>query len=135
MSATDAFFDTNALLYVIGSDTTKAGAAEALLLTGGTISVQVLNEFALTAFRKHAMTWPEIRLALSRIRYVCSVEPVTERTHDLAVQLAERYGYRLYDSALLAAALLANCTTVYSEDMQDGQVIEGSLTIRNPFAA
>ena len=68
MSATDRFFDSNTLLYIIGADATKAAKAEELLISGGTISVQVLNEFALAARRKHAMSWAEIRLALSRIR-------------------------------------------------------------------
>ena len=44
-----------------------------------------------------------------------------------------RYGFSFYDSLIVAAALEAGCTTLYSEDMQDGQRIEG-LTIRNPFA-
>ncbi len=134
MSGTEPFFDSNALAYVMSADTAKGGKAEALLLGGGVISVQVLNEFALVARRKHALSWDEIRFALDRIRSACRVEPLTEDTHDLAVEIAERYGYRIYDSAILAAALLAGCSTVYSEDMHDGQVIESALTIRNPFA-
>jgi predicted nucleic acid-binding protein len=134
MSATEPFFDSNMLLYVISADARKADIAEGLLVKGGLISVQVLNEFALAARRKHVLEWPEIRMALSRIRQTCAVEPLTEDTHDLAVHVAERYGYRIYDSCILAAALLAGCTTVFSEDMQDGQVIEDTLTIRNPFA-
>ena len=39
-----------------------------------------------------------------------------------------------YDSALLASALLADCDTFFSEDMQNGLVIEDQLTICNPFA-
>jgi predicted nucleic acid-binding protein len=131
---TEAFFDSSTLLYVIGDDAVKADKAEELLLIGGTVSVQVLDEFALAARRKHALNWDEIRLALSRVRSACDVQPLTEQTHDLAVYIAERYRYRLYDSAILAAALLAGCVTVYAEDMQHGQVIENTLTIRNPFA-
>lgn len=134
MSATEPFFDSNTLVYVISGEASKADRAEELLIAGGVISVQVLNEFALVARRKHALSWDEIRLALGRIRSACRVEPLTEETHDLAVDIAERYGYRVYDSAILAAAFLASCPTVYSEDMQDGQVIEERLTIRNPFA-
>ena len=65
---------------------------------------------------------------------MCKVEPLTVGSHDLALQLAERYGYSIYDSTILASALKAKCVTVFSEDMQDGQLIEGSLVIRNPFA-
>jgi predicted nucleic acid-binding protein len=55
-------------------------------------------------------------------------------THDQALRIAERYGFQIYDSLIVAAALEAGCTTLYSEDMQDGQSID-TLTIRNPFAA
>ena len=133
MSATDAFFDSNLLLYVLSADQSKADTAENLLIGGGVISVQVLNEFALTARRKHFLEWSEIRVALSRIRRTCSVRPLTEETHDLAMNLAERYGYRIYDASILSAAMIARCATLYSEDMQDGQSIDGALTIRNPF--
>jgi predicted nucleic acid-binding protein len=59
--------------------------------------------------------------------------PVTVETHERAMHVAERYGYSIFDSLIIAAALHAGARTLYSEDMQDGQVIEG-LTIRNPFS-
>ncbi len=46
--------------------------------------------------------------------------------------IAERYRVSIYDATIIASALLADCETLYSEDMQDGQQI-GSLTLRNPF--
>ena len=52
MSAADSFFDTNVLLYLLSKDAAKADLAEALLATGGVVSVQVLNEFASVATRK-----------------------------------------------------------------------------------
>ena len=73
MSAADCFFDTNVLLYLLSKDAAKADRAEALLATGGIVSVQVLNEFASVATRKLAMTIPEIREILSTIRAVCVV--------------------------------------------------------------
>ena len=57
MSAADCFFDTNVLLYLLSKDAAKADRAEALLATGGIVSVQVLNEFASVATRKLAMTF------------------------------------------------------------------------------
>lgn len=54
-------------------------------------------------------------------------------THTKATDLAERYGYGIYDATILASALLAGCNVVYSEDMQHGQKIDG-LTILNPFS-
>ena len=134
MSAGSAFFDTNILLYLVSSDSAKADRAEALIAAGGVISVQVLNEFVSVASRKRAMSLPEIREVLSAIRAICAVEPLSIQTHDLGVDLAERFRLSFYDALIVAAAVLAKCDTLYSEDMQDGQRIE-KVTIRNPFAA
>ena len=133
MSGGEVFFDTNVVLYLLSADAAKADRAEDLLASGGTISVQVLNEFAAVARRKIRMSWPEIRETLTPIRAVCAVEPLSTATHDQATKISERYGLSVYDSLIVAAALLAGCKTLYSEDMQDGQIIERKLTIRNPF--
>jgi predicted nucleic acid-binding protein len=135
MSGAEFFFNTNVVLYLLSADAAKADRAEELLAIGGVISVQVLNEFAAVASRKLGMSWPEIREVLAQVRVVCPVEPMSVDTHDKAVQVAERYGLSTYDALIVAAALLAGCTTLYSEDMQDGLVIERQLTIRNPFKA
>ena len=79
------------------------------------------------------MSWIEIREVLAQVRAVCAVEPLTIETHERALRIAERYGMSIYDALIVSAALLANCKTLHSEDMQDGQVIERQLTIRNPF--
>ena len=128
-----AFFDTNVLLYLISADSDKAQRAEELVADGGVISVQVLNEFASVASRKLRMTIPEIRECLDPIRGICGVEPLTLETHLRGLDLVQRYGFSVYDSMIVAAALSANCEILYSEDWQDGQRIDG-LLIRNPFA-
>ena len=133
MSGADAFFDTNVVLYLLSEDEAKADRAEGLLAAGGAISVQVLNEFAAVASRKLRMSWLEIREALNLVRAVCQVHPLSLETHERAVEVAERYGLSLYDAVIVSAALLAGCKTLYSEDMQDGQVIERQLKVRNPF--
>jgi len=135
MRGTDSFFDTNVLLYLLSGDAAKADRAEAVLARGGTISVQVLNEFAAVASRKLGLSYAEIREVLEPVRAVCAVEPITPETHDLGLQIAERYGFSLYDALIVAAALRAGCRTLYSEDLQDGQSIDGRLVVRNPFAA
>jgi predicted nucleic acid-binding protein len=93
MSATKVFFDTNVLLYLLSGDAAKADRAEALVIVGGVISVQVLNEFASVASRKLGMSWAEIREVLDTIRAVCRVEPITLETHDRGFALSERYGF------------------------------------------
>jgi predicted nucleic acid-binding protein len=135
MSGGEDFFDTNVVLYLLSADTAKADRAEELLAIGGTISVQVLNEFAAVASRKLRMSWIETREVLAQIRAVCAVEPMTIDTHERSLRIAERYGLSIYDALIVSAALLANCKTLHSEDMQDGQVIERQLTIRNPFTS
>lgn len=135
MSGGDDFFDTNVLLCLLSADTARADRAEELVARGGTISVQVLNEFVAVASRRLHMPLSEVREVLVQIRSVCAVEPITVETHDRALDIADRYGLSIHDSLIVAAALLAGCRTLHSEDMQDGQVIERELTIRNPFAA
>lgn len=127
------FFDTNVVLYLLSSDAAKADRAEEVMAGGGCISVQVLNEFAAVAFRKLGMAWDEIGEVLGQVRAVCLVEPLTVETHTLGLQLVGRYGFSFYDSMIVAAALLAGCEVLYSEDLQHGQVVEGRLTITNPF--
>jgi predicted nucleic acid-binding protein len=134
MSAADTFFDTNVLLYLVSGDAVKADRAEELLTNGGSISVQVLNEFASVATRRYGVEIEKIREVLSVIRAVCSIKPLDVETHELGLELAERYRYSIYDSMVVAAALRAGCSTLFSEDLQDGQKI-GTLTIRNPFLA
>ncbi len=128
------FFDTNVLVYAALQPDPRSDAARALLRGGGVVSVQVLNEFANVARRKLRRTWPEVQQALAAVRALCPApRPITAATHEAALALAERTGYAVYDALILASALEAGCDTVCSEDMQDGQVIEGRLTIRNPF--
>ena len=132
MSEADSFFDTNVLLYLLSKDATKADRAEELLASGGVVSVQVLNEFASVASRKLAMTIPEIREILSTIQGVCIVKPLDIETHKLGLELAERYGFSIYDGMIVAAAVRAECTILYTEDLQQGQMI-AKMQIRNPF--
>jgi predicted nucleic acid-binding protein len=127
------FFDTNVILYALRQDDSRGPVAETLLAAGGILSVQVLNEFVAVARRKLEKRWDEIRRALDILRIFCpDPVPLTVETHERAVHIAERYGYSIFDSLIIAAAIHAGASTLYSEDMRDGQAIEG-LTIRNPF--
>ena len=134
MPDTETFFDTNVLLYLLSEDAAKADRAEELIASGGVISVQVLNEFAAVTSRKLGMSWGEIRDILLPIRAVCEIEAVTVETHDRGIEIAERYGFSFYDAMIVASALRGGCKTLYSEDLQQGQVIDRQLRIRNPFA-
>jgi predicted nucleic acid-binding protein len=128
------FFDTNVLIYAMALGDPRRDRAQQLLAQGGTVSVQVLNEFAAVARKKTNMPWSEVQLALESVKVLCpNPLPITIDTHKEALAIAEKYGYRIYDALIVASALEARCTILYSEDMQHGQIINGKLTIRNPF--
>jgi predicted nucleic acid-binding protein len=128
-----SFLDTNIVIHFAGGGR-EADRAEALLKEGGVISVQVLNEVANVCRRKLSFEWQEVAEVLAWLRASLEVVPVTLRTHELGMRLAERYQIAIYDALLLAAARLEECDSFWSEDMHDGLVIDGALTIRNPFA-
>jgi len=135
MRGDKAFFDTNVLIYAFAKNDARSDVAEALLAAGGIVGVQILNEFVAVAMRKLAMPLEEILEALSALRVLCpSPVPLTIEIHDAALRISGRYGYHIFDSLVIAAALHASCHILYSEDMRDGQVIEG-LTLRNPFGS
>lgn len=127
-----SFFDTNVLIYLASGDTAKADRAEALVGDGGMVSVQVLNEAANVARRKMGMGWDEVRAMLALWRGLLEVRPVTVETHMAGLALAERFGFSVWDAMIVAAAVEGGCEKLWSEDLQDGMVVEG-VTVRNPF--
>jgi len=128
-----SFFDTNILIYLASSDILKADEAERRVAKGGTISVQVLNEITNVARRKMRLSWRQTHAFLTSIRGLLSVQPLTVATHETGLAIAERYELSTYDAMIVASALHAGCDTLWSEDMNDGTVIEGRLRIVNPF--
>jgi len=134
MRPTNSFFDTNLLLYLFSSSAKKADTVESLITEGGTISVQVLNEFAAVARRKLNMTIAEISETVDTLTQTLKVVPLTLDIHRRGLALADRYGYSVYDAMILAAALDSGCTQLLTEDLQHQQRIESTLDIVNPFA-
>jgi predicted nucleic acid-binding protein len=128
------FFDTNVLLYLLAADASKADVAEACIASGGHISVQVLDEFTQVARRKFRMPAADVKHVLSTLRKTLIVETLTEATHDLGVELSSRYSLSVYDAMVVASALQCGATTLFSEDMHAGLLIEKQLRIVNPFA-
>lgn len=133
MPAGKAFLDSNVLLYLLSVDSAKADRAEAIVHSGGTINIQVLNEVTNVARKKCRLSWAELDDFHSLIRSLCPVEPLTLEVHDHGRALAQRYSLSVYDAMIVAAALVAGCDTLYSEDMQHGLQVEASLRIVNPF--
>lgn len=127
------FLDTNVLVYSVLLDDPRCPTAERLLADGGTISVQVLNEFANVARSKLKWSWSDIEATLALVRSRSRrVHDISVSTHEAGLALARDQGLSFYDALIVAAAIEAGCDTLFSEDMQHGRTI-GGLAIVNPF--
>ena len=126
------FFDSNIILYALTTDVRKAATTETLLSFGGTISVQVLNELVSVSLKKFKLPLQTVQATLTVLRTTLDVVPVTIAVHERGLDLIGKYKFSPYDAMIVAAAQLAGCKLLYSEDMHDGQIIDG-LTIRNPY--
>ncbi len=127
------FIDTNVLIY--GQEAgAKSETARRVILAGGVISVQVLNEFAAVLRRKFGLEWAVIADSLADIRTALGpVRAIGVEIHTSAVALARSRGFSFYDALIVASALDAGCETLLTEDLQAGRRVNG-LTIVNPFA-
>ncbi|MGP8271074.1 MAG: PIN domain-containing protein [Terracidiphilus sp.] len=127
------FFDTNVVLYAFTPSGDKTITAERILLQGGVVSVQVLNELTSVSCTKFKMSWSEVKRVIQGTTILCpNPKSLTYETYLEALRISERYGFSIWDGMILAAALIAGCTTLYTEDLQHGQIVEG-LRIENPF--
>ena len=141
--------DTNTLVYILEGKVPAAGVVltedelEAnrkgditlrLFESDGLfVGIQVFNELCNVALRRK-FDWPKTRELLTTIEMLCvDVVPLTLDVHKRGLGIRDKYKLQMFDSLMLAAALEAGCATFYSEDMQDGQLIEHTLTIKNPF--
>jgi|SRR5579872_1504763 len=129
-----SFADTNIVIYAEGSDVTKAQRAMAILESNPLISSQVVTETISTLTRKYGFTLPEAHEVASSLLDLCEVVPVGADTIREAIRLTARYQLSHWDSLIVAAALLADCETLYSEDLQHNQLFEERLRVVNPFA-
>ena len=76
--------------------------------------------------------WSGARKALAANRVLWpSPAPIGIETHESAPRIAEKYGYEIYDALIAAPALEAGCATLYSEDLQHRQVLEGVVGLES----
>src|ERR1017187_7246236 len=93
------FLDTNVLVYANSKGNYRTAAARQLLLDGGVVGVQVLNEFASVARAKLALTWAEVQEAIENILILCpNPRPLGIETHLRALGLSKRYGFSIWDA-------------------------------------
>lgn len=135
------FLDTNIFVYaLLASEPLKKQRAlqlleQALASHTGCISYQVIQEFANVATRKFAKRFTAdeckqfVDAAMQPLNRVAS-NPELIHT---ALNLQAETGYSFYDCLILAGALQAGATTLYTEDLQHNQLIGGTLRIVNPF--
>ncbi len=137
MSARE-FLDTNVLVYAHdGADLTKRGRARELVRRllrerNGVLSVQVLQEFFAAATRKLGMPSETARqhvLTYARFDVVSLSVPDVMA----AIDLHRLHQFSIWDALIVRAALNGPCTTLHTEDMQTGRLVE-TLEIVNPFA-
>lgn len=138
----ECFLDTNVFVYQLeGRDTRKAAIAEDLIRQGiasgnACISFQVVQECLNTAQRKALVPLGshDLRRYLeSVLAPLLRVQP-SLRLYRASLDVQSRYRFAYYDSLIVAAALDAGCTTLYSEDLQDRQQIEGLMVV-DPFGS
>lgn len=133
-----AFLDTNVLLYAIGDvaeEAAKRGRAWALIESGDiALSVQVLQEFywqATKASRPWAISHEAAQAMIAAWRRF-PVQETTLALLDAGFELQARHRFSFWDSMIVAAARAQGCDTVWTEDMDDGRIVEG-MRVANPF--
>lgn len=126
--------DTNIAFYALASEGQKSAQAKDALAAAAFLSVQVLNEYANSVHRKLGRRWPDIAVDIELLRQsVRYTRPIEPSANQIALRIAERYQINFYDALMIAVALANGATTLYSEDMHHGLVIDDTLTIINPF--
>lgn len=132
-----AFVDTNIWLYSLiqsnGDDRHQQAADLLNKLACPVINSQVIREICSNLKKKTHMPEAQLRVLIHGWYQGCKVINSNAAQHLQASQLRDNYSLSYWDSLIVAAALDAGCTTLFSEDMQHGQKLQGFLTIINPF--
>lgn len=127
------FADTNIVVYAYGVDAAKLASAKAIVSASPVISTQVINEFHNVARRKLRLDMVTRHRIATDLLQSCRVVALDQAIAGAAMQVEARYQVSYWDALIIAAALATSCNTLYSEDLQDGQLFEGRLTVKNPF--
>ncbi|MBF0399179.1 MAG: PIN domain-containing protein [Magnetococcales bacterium] len=131
-----AFVDTNIFVYALGkSPNFRKDTANQILngVTRPVINGQVIRELGYNLRKKAGYGEEELQEVIRQLYLDCEILADHETLFLHASRLREALSISYWDSLIVAAALTAGCDTLYSEDMQHGQRIAGSLTIINPF--
>lgn len=134
------FVDANVLVYAFDASAGRKHTAAAALLdrlwnsNTGCVSVQVLQEFFVTVTKKVARPLP-MEEARARVRELVAWRVFSPTAGDVVdaidVHAQEKVGF--WDAMIVLAAAESGCDVLWTEDLNDGQLLRG-VRIRNPFA-
>lgn len=131
------FLDTNIVIYAFSEDETEKQSIAFGLLDGeynnALISKQVINELANILLKKFKLSSNQVENAVLELDTIVNIVDFDLSTQIKALHIKDKYNLQFYDSLIIATALENKCTTLYSEDMHHGMLIENRLKIINPF--
>jgi len=136
MRGEPCFVDTNIWLYAFikSEDNDKTAIAEQLIKSHKiVVSSQVVNELCVNLIKKAKLSEPEMQELISSFYKKYSVVNLSREVMIKASTLREKYKFSFWDSIVVSAALFADTTILYTEDMHDEMVVENKLKIVNPF--
>ena len=135
MNAVKTFIDTNILVYAFTADEPEKQEIALKFLNNcfPVISTQVIKEFSNVLLKRTSISLQTIRETINEIITITDIVNEEVALILAAFDIHKRYMLSFYDSLIIVSAINAKCRILLSEDMQDGQTIDGKLTIVNPF--
>ena len=129
------FIDTNILIYFISNEKKKKLRAKEIIFSTQEvyISAQVVSEFISVCLSKKLLSIAEITPLINNFMSALRFSSIEESTIKKALQIKQDTNFSYWDCLVIASAIENNCSILYTEDMQDGQIISDSVTIINPF--
>ena len=130
------FFDTNIFIYLYADNEPRKQTISKEIVNKANeciTSTQILNEINNVMIKKWKMSAEAVKTVQGDVRRISEVAYIDEDTIDKAIDLNSRYGFSYYDCLMLSSALESDCDIIYTEDMNDGQIINDTLKIVNPF--
>ena len=97
------------------------------------LSVQILGEIFTVLDKKTDLAKKEIANITSYYADSYMVIFSGKEIFNEAIRIRLKYGYSFFDSLIISTGIVADCTILYSEDLQHNQLIEKKLRIINPF--
>jgi predicted nucleic acid-binding protein len=129
-----AFADTNILIYYLSDNIEKKNISKELLTKKDiVISSQVVNEFVSVTIKKKILPPERAVYYAEEFMDIFRFSIINRETIKQSFEIMDKYKFSNWDSLIIASALESSCTSLYTEDMQNEQIIYHTLKIINPF--